>query len=58
MNTYLKDKDQPESEDVFETIILIRDEYEIKDRFEAQFIDYITENLARCKFWLGSIITT
>ncbi len=58
MNTYLKDKDQPESEDVFDTIILIRDEYEIKDRFETQFIDYITENLARCKFWLGSIITT
>ena len=58
MDTYLKDKDKPKSEDVFDTIILIRDEYEIKDHFEKLFIDYITENLARCKFWLGSIITT
>lgn len=56
IDTYLKGKDFPESEDVFDTIILIRDEYEIKDYFEKLFIEYVTENINRCKFWLGSII--
>lgn len=56
METYLKDRDFPESEDVFDTIILIKDEYEIKEYFEKLFIEYVTENLSRCKFWLGSVI--
>ena len=56
IDTYLKDKDFPESEDVFDTIILIKDEYETKDYFEKLFIEYVTENLSRCKFWLGSVI--
>lgn len=56
MDTYLKDKDFPESEDVFDTIILIKDEYEIKEYFEKLFIEYVTENLSRCKLWLGSVI--
>lgn len=56
INTYLKDRDFPESEDVFDTIILIKDGYEIKDHFEKLFIEYVTGNLSRCKFWLGCII--
>ena len=56
IDTYLKDRDFPESEDIFDTIILIKDEYEIKDYFEKLFIEYVTENLSRCKFWLGSVI--
>lgn len=56
MDTYLKDKDFPESEDVFDTITLIKDEYEIRDRFEKLFIEYVTGNITRCKYWLGSVI--
>lgn len=56
IDRYLKDRDFPESEDIFDTIILIKEEYEIKDYFEKLFIEYVTENISRCKFWLGSVI--
>lgn len=56
MHKSLRGKDFPTTEDVFDTIILIKQEFNIRDKFNKQFIDYITESLNRCKRWFGCII--
>ena len=56
MDTYLKGVDYPTTEDVFDTIILMKDEYNIRDEFNKRFISYIIDSLKRCKRWLGCII--
>ena len=55
-NENLKNKDYPAQDDIFNTIMLIKEEIYLKDYWNGLFIDYLAESKDRAVKWISSVI--